>query len=75
MITKLYEEKYNCKPAASPKASEGGAAGAPQNLRSAKPAVVDDEHISDDYDDDFDDFTEDKKKSEAESATKKANDA
>ena len=63
LITKLYEKKYGCQPASTPRGMESGAApGAPSNLFS-KPPNNDDEHISDDYDDDFDDV-EDKKKSE-----------
>ena len=59
MITKLYEKKYGCQPAESPKAvSSGAAPGAPNNLSSAKPKDAD--QISDEYDDDWDE-PEDKK--------------
>ena len=67
MLNKLFENKYGCKPVASPKAvatktfESGAAPGAPSNLFSAKPPGKDDDKISDDYDDDFDDL-EDKKK-------------
>ena len=62
MITKLFEKKYGCQPAASPKQVPSGAApGAPSNLFSAKPK--DDDQISDDYEDDFDDLDDKKKDS------------
>lgn len=61
LITKLYESKYGCKPAATPKASGDGAA--PSNLFSAKPK--DDDGISDDYEDDFDDTPAAKKNAAA----------
>ena len=67
LLNKLFENKYGCKPVASPKAvatkvvESGAAPGAPQNLFSSKPPEKDDDKISDDYDDDFDDL-EDKKK-------------
>lgn len=61
LLNKLYENKYRCLPQ-SPKKQvpSGSAPGAPHNLKAGKPALKDDDQISDDYDDDFDEL-EDKK--------------
>ena len=69
MITKLYEKKYGCQPANSPKnVATGGAPGAPSNLLSAKP-TTNDGQISDDYDDDFDEPEDSKQREKKASAT------
>lgn len=53
LITKLYENKYNCLPPKSPTQTACGAApGAPSNKLASAYKKDDD---SDDYDDDFDD--------------------
>jgi hypothetical protein len=57
LITKLYENKYNCLPPKSPKQTACGTApGAPSNKLAS--ANKNDDDSDDDYDDDFNDVPE-----------------